>query len=330
MYTVFGAGAIGGTVGAHMVRGGERVLFVDKDVDHVRAMRERGLTIRGFAGTFTVPVEATTPAQLPDRLDTVLLATKAPATEGAVTSFADRLAEDGCVVSLQNGLNEVTISRIVGKHRTIGAFVNFSADYLEPGLIHFGGPGTFVVGEPDGVMTSRLQELQRALSSWGDVRVTDNIWGYLWGKQAYGAMLFATALTNDSMADAIDGHREVMVALAREVLNVAAALGVKPLGFDGFEPDAVEDSLDGLIAVRRKDEKTHSGVWRDLAVRKRRTEVDAHFQPIIADASRLGLEVPVLRAMVEMIHQIEDAERTFSGENLEELRGSMFSSHAGL
>src|SRR5579859_7439313 len=94
-YTVFGAGAIGATVGAHMVRGGESVLFVDKDADHVRAMRQNGLTIRGFAETFTVPVEATTPDNLPARLQTVLLACKAPATEEAVGSFADRLAPDG-------------------------------------------------------------------------------------------------------------------------------------------------------------------------------------------------------------------------------------------
>jgi 2-dehydropantoate 2-reductase len=326
-YTVFGAGAIGGTVGAHMVRGGESVLFVDKDVDHVRAMQTHGLTIRGFAETFTVPVEATTPDALPDRLETVLLAVKAPATEDAVRSFADRLAPDGCVISLQNGLNELIISKHVGEQRTIGAFVNFSADYLEPGLIHFGGRGTFVIGELDGSMTPRLGPLQRALGHWGEVQVTDNIWGYLWGKQAYGAMLFATALTNDSMADAIDQHRAVNTQLAREVLQVATALGVHPLGFDGFEPESITSSdpgvvnasLDRLIAIRHTDEKTHSGVWRDLAVRKRRTEVDAHFVPIVERAKQLGIDVPLLRRMIEMIHHIEEGRRDFSGANLDEL-----------
>jgi 2-dehydropantoate 2-reductase len=326
-YTVFGAGAIGGTVGAYMARGGEDVLFVDREAEHVRAMRERGLTIRGFDETFSVRVEACTPDVLPERLETVLLACKAPATEGAVRSFADRLAPDGCVVSLQNGLNELTIAREVGEARTIGAFVNFSADYLEPGLIHFGGRGAFYLGELDGSITPRLQQLQRALGHWGHVQVTDNIWGFLWGKQAYGAMLFGTALTNDSMGEAIDQHRGVTVELAREVLRVAAANGIRPLGFDGFEPDviaaadqaAIDASLDRLIDIRRGDAKTHSGIWRDLAVRKRRTEVDAHFLPIVADANRLGIDVPLLQRMIEMIHELEENRRAFGGTNLDEL-----------
>jgi 2-dehydropantoate 2-reductase len=326
-YTLVGAGAIGGTIAAHMVRGGESVLLVDRDVEHVRAMQAHGLTIRGFDETFTVAVDAVTPDELPNKLQTVLLATKAPATEDAVRSFTDRLEPDGCVVSLQNGLNEQVIARAVGERRTIGAFVNFSADYLEPGLIHFAGRGAFYIGELDGSITPRLQQLRQALSHWGNVQLTDNIWGFLYGKQAYGAMLFATALTNDSMADAIDQHRQVTVDLAREVLSVAAALGVRPLGFDGFEPEAigssdpevVDGSLERLIAIRHGDEKTRSGVWRDMAVRKRRTEVDAHFLPIVDDAHRHGLEVPLLQRMIEMIHELEEGRRPFASSNLDEL-----------
>jgi len=99
------------------------------------------------------------------------------------------------------------------------------------------------------------------------------------------------------------------------------------LGFDGFEPDCIisDDpavvgaSLDRLIAIRRTDEKTHSGVWRDLAVRKRRTEVDAHFVPIVARAEKNGLDVSLLRRMIEMIHEIEDGQRDFDAANLDEL-----------
>lgn len=82
----------------------------------------------------------------------------------------------------------------------------------------------------------------------------------------------------------------------------------------------VSESLDQLVAIRRDDEKSRNGVWRDLAVRsRRRTEVDAHFTPIVTHALQLGLEVPLLQRMIEMIHQIEEGQRDFSPSNLDEL-----------
>ena len=70
--------------------------------------------------------------------------------------------------------------------------------------------------------------------------LTDNIWGYLWGKLAYGAMLFATALTNDSMSENFADPRRFVVfdALGREVIAVATARGITPVGFKEFDPEA--------------------------------------------------------------------------------------------
>lgn len=328
-YLILGAGAIGGTIGAYMIRGGEDVLLVDADHDHVDAINAAGLTVQGFAETFTVPARAVTPDRLPDRVERVILATKAPATAAALDLLQPRLAPDGYIVSAQNGLNEILISSRVGQDRTVGCFVNFSADYLSPGLIHFGGPGAFYIGELDGATTPRLLALQRALGHWGGgpVHITDNIWGYLWGKLGYGAMLFATALSNDTMADGIDGHRALMVALAREVLAVARAEGVRPIGFDGYEPEtiergdgpALEAMFDRLVALRRRDKKTHSGIWRDLAVRRRRTEIDAQYGPVLDLARRRGLPAPLLAELTAMIHAIEDGRRPLSPANLDEL-----------
>ena len=55
-----------------------------------------------------------------------------------------------------------------------------------------------VVGELDGRTTPRIQNLHRLLLKFDDRAVlTANVWGYLWSKLAYGALLFATALTNE-------------------------------------------------------------------------------------------------------------------------------------
>jgi ketopantoate reductase len=122
-----------------LVRDGNSVLFCDTDPDHVTAMNEHGLAIEGPVEEFAVPAQAVLPDALPNRLGAVLLAVKAHDTASAMSNVAPRLAEDGFVVSLQNGLNEPVIAASVGVERTVGAFVNFGADYLGPGRIFLGG-----------------------------------------------------------------------------------------------------------------------------------------------------------------------------------------------
>ncbi len=328
--TIVGAGAIGGTVGAYLTRSGQPVLLVDQDLAHVAAMRERGLTIRGFAETFTVPVEATTPQALTGSLDTVLLAVKAQHTVPAVTGIAHLLTPSSVVVSLQNGLCERFIAEIVGANRTVGAFVNFSADYLEPGVIAYGGPGSLYLGELGGEETERTRALRQILSVWGEVKITPNIWGFLWGKEAYGNMLFATALADETMADVLDRYRPLMVELGSEILAVASREGVTVEPFDNVEPSlfyprenrrdtAIARSFDDLIARRRRDLKTKSGIWRDLAVRRRKTEVDDQLGLIVSIGAGHGIAMPLTTRLVAMIHELEEGRRVMSWDNLEEL-----------
>ena len=337
-FLIWGAGAIGGTMGAYLARAGHDVTLVDTVDEHVSAIRRSGLRITGPLAEFTQAVPAFTPAALSGQWDTILLATKAHHTGAAVRALQPHLSADGCVISAQNGLNELEIASVVGAARTVGAFVNFGADYIEPGLIHYGGRGAVVIGETDGQVTKRVESIRDAWLAFDDrAIVTPNIWGFLWGKEAYGAMLFATALTNESIADALaDPHyRDVYIALAREVLAVAAARAVTPEAFDGFDPKAylpnVDEgaaarSLDDLVAHNRRSAKTHSGIWRDLAVRKRPTEVDAQLGIVVTLAREAGLpSPPLLSRLVELIHDIENGQRAQSRETLDALAATQAS-----
>ncbi|HTD60188.1 MAG TPA: 2-dehydropantoate 2-reductase [Gemmatimonadaceae bacterium] len=328
---VWGAGAIGGTVGAHLARAGHDVTLVDTADEHVAAINRVGLAIEGPIATFTVRVRAFTPDTLAGAWDTIVLATKAHHTETATQALLPHLAPEGCVISAQNGLNELAIASIVGPARTVGAFVNFGADYMQPGVIHYGGRGAVVIGEIDGTITPRANAIRDAWLNFDtQAMVSRNIWGYLWGKEAYGAMLFATALTNESIADALalPKYRERYVALAREILAVAAARGVTPEAFDGFEPaaygpratdGAASRSLDALVAHNRRSAKSHSGIWRDLAVRKRRTEVDAQLGIVVSLGREAGVATPLTARLVELIHDIENGVRPLSLETLDAL-----------
>jgi YhcH/YjgK/YiaL family protein len=149
-FLIWGAGAIGGTMGAHLARAGHDVTLVDTVDDHVAAINRSGLHITGPIADFTARIPAFTPSALAGRWDAIILATKAQHTDAAAHALLPHLSADGCVISAQNGLNELAIAAIVGAERTVGAFVNFGADYIEPGVVHYGGRGAVVVGEIDG------------------------------------------------------------------------------------------------------------------------------------------------------------------------------------
>jgi 2-dehydropantoate 2-reductase len=328
---IWGAGAIGGTLGAYWARAGVPVLLVDVVAEHVQACRTTGLEISGPVDAFKVTVPAVEPHELSGVYRRIVLAVKAPATAAALEQLAPRLAPDGFVLSAQNGLNEIAIAERVGSERTMGCFVNFGSDWHGPGQILFGNRSAVVVGEIDGSIRARTREMHALLALFEpDAVLTDNIWGYLWGKLAYGAMLFATALTDDAMTDNFADPRRFVVfdALGREVVAVAKARGIKPVGFKQFDPfafapDASEQVARAAIArladYTSHGAKTHSGIWRDLAVRKRKTEVDPQIGIIGKLGREAGIATPALDRLTALIHDIEDGRRPMAFATFREL-----------
>jgi 2-dehydropantoate 2-reductase len=328
---IWGAGAIGGTLGAYFARAGEDVLLVDIVQAHVEAVNRDGMAIEGPVETFTQKLRAVLPQDVKGQYQRIILAVKAHHTQDAVRALKPHLAEGGSVLSAQNGLNELVIAQEIGRERTVGCFVNFGADWLEPGRILFGNRAVVAVGELDGSLSARAQDYLRLLQIFDPGAViTPNIWGYLWGKLGYGAILFATALTHESMSDNLGSkrHFEVFRGLGREVMAVARARGAQPLGFNGFDPAAFMPEADEAAARRsvadmeefnRHTAKTHSGIWRDLAVRKRKTEVDAQIAIIAPLGREVGVPTPLLEKLVELIHDIEEGRRAQSWDTLDAL-----------
>ncbi|ANY09404.1 ketopantoate reductase family protein [Pseudonocardia sp. HH130630-07] len=330
-YTVVGGGAIGGTLAAHLHRAGHDVQVVDADTAHVAAIRSGGLRVRHPDGSETVAdVVARTPDEdAPGDLGAVLLAVKSQATAAALDLIAPRLRPDGWVVSLQNGLNEDRIAERIGPGRTVAAFVNLFADVESPGVIRDGGRGALVVGETDGRPSARVDTLVADLQAWGPARADGNVTGYLWSKLGFGALLTATALADAPMAELIDRHRALMHRLAGEVLAVAVARGVRPEPFDGWDPgpylpggsgaDAATDRLVAWLATMPKD---RSGIWRDIAVRRRPVESFHHFRPVLAAAAERCLPVPALTALLERLADVENGRVPMSESHLVALAGA--------
>ena len=325
---IWGAGAIGGSLGVSFLRAGHEVTFVDSVAAHVDAINTRGFRIAGPIFEDVVKAKALLPEQVTGQHKLIFLCVKAQHTEAAVAALAPHLAEDGVVVSAQNGLNELIIAKAVGAARTNGCFVNFGADYLVPGVVHYSGHGAVVIGELDGALSPRVQALHRLMLDFEPKAVlTPNIWGYLWGKLVYGALLFGTAVTNDSIADVLANPdvRPVLTRLGQETGKVAAAEGIRTEAFNGFDPAAfqpdapqslIDASFNDMVVHNRKSAKSHSGIWRDLAIRKRKTEVLAQLGPIVAVAARHGIPTPLTAKLTNLIQDIENGERGLTIDNL--------------
>ena len=331
---IWGAGAIGGTIGVFLVQAGHDVTFVDIAPDHVAAIRDPGcgLHLAGPGVDARIIAPAFTPAELSGSWDRIYLCVKAQHTEGASRALLPHLAPSGFVLSLQNGLCEDIIAGVVGRDRVIGAFINYSADWMGPGDILWGGRGAVVLGELDGRVTDRLAALHATIQAGfePDAIITDDVQSYLWGKLGYAVLLFAQALGQLGIADCL-ARPELLPLwreLAGEVGAVAVAIGVGQRGFNGFDPAAFAPgataeqarvSVAAMVAFNRPNAKTHSGIWRDLAVRKRRTEVDVQVLPVVEYGAAYRVACPKCRRLAAMIHEIEEGQRPMTDDNLLEL-----------
>jgi 2-dehydropantoate 2-reductase len=331
--TVWGAGAIGGITGGALRRAGHDVLLVDIHEEHVAALKRDGLTVEDARGDWHAQIAAATPADVRGPLGLVLLAVKSQATPTALDQIVPHLCDSSVIVSIQNGLNEEVIAGRIGSERTVGCLVNWGADWMAPGRIQFGGAGTFTLGELDGRRTQRVCELAELLAVVQPTTMTENIWGCLWAKTCFGALLFATALTDERVYDVVERSfpiQRMLVRLVAEAMTVAEASGIRLEAFDEYDPSlyragaaedraAIGEAMAQVARFYRRHTKVKTGVWRDLAIRKRKTEIDSQVGVVTARGRRLEIPTPLLDRLTAVIHDLEDGRRAMRWENLEEL-----------
>jgi len=167
-----------------------------------------------------------------------------------------------------------------------------------------GNRATFLVGEPDGTLSDRVRSLAADIA---DATPTEGILGYKWAKQAIGALLAATAVSDLPIADVLDdpAYRPLLTELARQV---AAQAPVPPLPLDGFDAADLPGSLTRLARFNRASAKTRTGIYRDLAILHRPTEVPA----ILG-----GLTGTLPPRVVDVVRAIEQGRRSCARSNLD-------------
>lgn len=122
----------------------------------------------------------------------------------------------------------------------------------------------------------------------------------------------------------------MLVALVTESMRVADAAGIRLEAFDEYDPADYRAAAQGDASARGRamsvvahhyhaHTKTKTGIWRDLAVRRRKTEVGALLGATVAKARTLGLSMPLTERLIAMIADLEEGRRVMSWDNVEEL-----------
>jgi 2-dehydropantoate 2-reductase len=308
-FCIYGAGAIGGLLGAHLARIGEEVTLIARG-PHLAAMREKGLKVSGHSGDFTVTPRATdNPAEAGPQ-DYVIVALKAHSVAPIAEQMKPLLGPDTAVVMAVNGvpwwyfhglegaLQDRRIPMVdpgdrqwrhIGPERVIGCVVYPAAEVTAPGEIRHVENDRFSLGEPDNARSERVLALSKALAKAGfkapvktDIRT--EIWVKLWGNVAFNPI---SALTGGTLKSICEDP--MTRTTARGVMAEAEAIANK-LGVT--MPLAVDKRIDGAAAVG--EHKT--SMLQDFE-RGRPVELDAVVGAVAELGKLVGQPTPMIDAL---------------------------------
>jgi 2-dehydropantoate 2-reductase len=277
---VFGAGAIGGHVAARMLAAGADEVAVVARGATLRALRERGITLRSGGSEITARPTLVTdePARLP-RQDVVLVCLKAHTAPAAAEAIANLIDPEGCAAFLLNGIPwwwnhgrrgsdstlplldpEGALWRHVRPERAVGCVVYSANEVVTPGVIVHTGTSRILVGEPAGSPSARVQSLIELLGRAGiETNAPPDIRREVLKKlamNASGNTIAALGRTDLGTIATDPSLRSLAAGLIREVLAVSKALGwdlsgeIDPEGLaaggkPGVRPSMLQDLLQG-------------------------------------------------------------------------------------
>jgi 2-dehydropantoate 2-reductase len=315
-FCIYGAGAIGGYLAVELALSGQEVCVVARGA-HLDAIRERGLTLHIHGTQKVAKVAADSDPGAFGRQDVVICALKAHQAFESAPAFAPLLGSDTCVVTAMNGIPwwyfYKTGGRFEGRHlksvdpggrqwnsigpqRAIGCVVEPACEVIAPGIIAHHQFNRFIIGEPDGSRSARVQELSKALTAATfDAPVRDNIrwniWLKLWGNVCFNPV---SALTGATLGTMI-GDPELR-ALCKTMMQETQAVN------EALDVHIPADMMDRRLAGAASANDHKMSMLQDLE-RGRSLEIDA-LVGVVQELGRLtSVRTPVVDAVLALIKE---------------------------
>ena len=344
---IVGAGAVGGYVGAHLTAGGHDVVMIDPWPDHVNRLKSHGMEIFGMTPEerMTVKVQAMHLTEIQSLskqkpIDIAFVSVKSYDTVWATQMIKQYLSAEGCVVSMQNCINEERVAGVVGWGRTLGCIVTggVGVDLYEPGHIRRGYAKraditSFYIGEPTGRVTKRSEEIADIMSCVDASKATDNLWGERWTKLCVNGMRNGVSAATGMGGNARDNHdavRRVCIQLGGESVRVGQKLGYKLGKVGALPPETLARAMEGDRAAYAEIEKLMVEGGAGQAERSdyqrpsmaqdmekgRRTEIEFMNGFIASEGARAGVAAPTHEMLTRQVLRVERGEIPQRPENV--------------
>ena len=164
--------------------------------------------------------------------DLVILLAKQTYNDVALRQLLPHLGKNSVVCTLQNGVPEESVGRIIGPERVVGGIVGWGATFRGPGVSELTSDVSamrYEIGEVDGSKTERIQKVSDLLNLAGTCVVMDNLMGTRWSKVIQNATLSGmSAALGCTYADILDNDKAVSCAawVGNEIVKIVRARGI--------------------------------------------------------------------------------------------------------
>lgn len=229
---LMGVGSLGTIIGALAAKNGGDLTLIDANRAHVDALNRNGATVIGKMELTGVPVKAITPDEMDGIYDLVILLAKQTYNDVALRQLLPHLGENSVVCTLQNGVPEESVGRIIGPERVVGGIVGWGATFRGPGVSELTSDVSamrYEIGEVDGGKTARIQAVCDLLNLAGTCVVMDNLMGTRWSKVIQNATLSGmSAALGCTYAEILDNEKAAACAawVGNEIVQIVRARGI--------------------------------------------------------------------------------------------------------